>query len=845
MGALQKLAQRIGRGWERLRPIWRPAIRRVDFWIRVSLWLIVVNLFHLAALAFVYFSSFGDQARDAAQSILSEAASNWVLKLLLPVLVLCGLLSLSATAVGVAVRDRLGALARRFGTAPHRTEAAVVIVVPLILSICAAYPSASWSAGSGRFGLIATLGLLIALITCVIAVPTLLLFILHRKDNELGSRLCWRSISEGLTSSHANCVLIPAIVATALLAIVCAANAQWARAIGSLGIVAIAVAMWAAVLSVVFVLIPLWLKRVPLALGWIVLVLLIGAYPGDAYRVPATLRVPDTTAAGAELLYAGPDEALREWLQYRYPDHEKTMGPIPVVMVAAEGGGIRAAYWTARSLAVMNELTEGRIAQRIFAYSGTSGGALGVATFVDAAVLKKTAPAEVTSQIDRFYSQDLLAPVLSGMLISDPLRYYTGITWLRGRDVGFEDALVKSWADASGSTSLRANFLGTFGRDKTVLAKPPVVFFNATHVQSGRPLVISNLDNTRGELGHWAFYGGPKFGINPPSLTVAQAVHLSARFPGVSPPAAVYASVCQSTHERVSPGSSALGDSGTCECPPRPKADDKDVCHWVVRPWVTVVDGGYYDNTAIAPILSLVEWLSTARERASKRLKAAEQRAAGAAAPPQRMAVDRLLARVSFHVIVLGNDDSKSKPVSVQLAEEAPSVVFDLKAIVSTMANVRPIHAADLTGDLQRTIIRLQADAPFASRAGQCTGAGFAGPRPYDIATRQAAERYGCPRIGDSWLRYSVVDARSIAADPRARSRAAGKTNSASEKCERDSATLPLGWMLSPLSRKTIRCLSTIPGKLKLVGYLDSHWKEALPAVPVQSSSPARPVAKH
>lgn len=92
------------------------------------------------------------------------------------------------------------------------------------------------------------------------------------------------------------------------------------------------------------------------------------------------------------------------------------------------------------------------------------------------------------------------------------------------------------------------------------------MFLNATHVESGRTLVISSLDNTRGQLDHWGFYGGPKFGINPPAPTVAQAVHLSARFPGVSPPASVYASVCQSTKKSIA-GSGDPGDGGTCECP--------------------------------------------------------------------------------------------------------------------------------------------------------------------------------------------------------------------------------------------------------------------------------------
>jgi hypothetical protein len=65
-----------------------------------------------------------------------------------------------------------------------------------------------------------------------------------------------------------------------------------------------------------------------------------------------------------------------------------TSGPVPLVLIAAEGGGIRAAYWTA---SVLTDLFGGtRLADcpgqsaraRVFAISSVSGGSLGAAAYL-------------------------------------------------------------------------------------------------------------------------------------------------------------------------------------------------------------------------------------------------------------------------------------------------------------------------------------------------------------------------------------------------------------------------------------------------------------------------------
>jgi hypothetical protein len=72
-------------------------------------------------------------------------------------------------------------------------------------------------------------------------------------------------------------------------------------------------------------------------------------------------------------------DALKDWhdrIAKKYP------GAIhPLYIVAAEGGGIRAAYWTAAVLGTIQD-EQPAFADHVFAISGVSGGSLGAAVFV-------------------------------------------------------------------------------------------------------------------------------------------------------------------------------------------------------------------------------------------------------------------------------------------------------------------------------------------------------------------------------------------------------------------------------------------------------------------------------
>jgi hypothetical protein len=82
-------------------------------------------------------------------------------------------------------------------------------------------------------------------------------------------------------------------------------------------------------------------------------------------------------------LFLGPPATLicgfRAWLAAR-PQATASSAPYPVFFIAAESGGIHAAYWTATVLAAIEKRYLG-FTQRVYLISCISGGSVGAAVF--------------------------------------------------------------------------------------------------------------------------------------------------------------------------------------------------------------------------------------------------------------------------------------------------------------------------------------------------------------------------------------------------------------------------------------------------------------------------------
>jgi hypothetical protein len=273
-----------------------------------------------------------------------------------------------------------------------------------------------------------------------------------------------------------------------------------------------------------------------------------------------------------------------------------------VLLIAAEGGGIRSAYWTAQILARLHD-ADPTIDRRIAALSGVSGGSVGIAVYraclahvrdqastgaTQAADLpaSPTSPATPTSPVAQpvarsysvracvesgFRRLDGLSPLIGGLLFEDAFARVLPTTMKLGpldlacsqpgcvhlsRAQPFEREWIRQFGHLGDSLD---DLPSSEGNPPSV----PPMLLNSTWVESGNRTVLGTFDGMDlpasddlvAELGAW-----------PPLITAA---HASARFPFINPLAAL---------------------------PPEPGQS---------RTRGHLADGGYHDNSGTASLSDL------------------------------------------------------------------------------------------------------------------------------------------------------------------------------------------------------------------------------------------------
>lgn len=273
-----------------------------------------------------------------------------------------------------------------------------------------------------------------------------------------------------------------------------------------------------------------------------------------------------------------------------------------VLLIAAEGGGIRSAYWTAQVLARLHD-ADPTIDKRIAALSGVSGGSVGIAVYraclahvqdlttsgrtaaneVPASPLSPATPtAPVTAQVARGYSVracvesgfrrlDGLSPLIGGLVFEDAFARVLPTTMKLGpldlacsqpgcvhlsRAQPFEREWIRQFGHLGDSLG---DLPGSEGNPPGV----PPLLFNSTWVESGNRAVLGTLDGMDLPASDDLV---TELGARPPLITAA---HASARFPFINPLAAL---------------------------PPEPGQD---------RTRGHLVDGGYHDNSGTASLADL------------------------------------------------------------------------------------------------------------------------------------------------------------------------------------------------------------------------------------------------
>lgn len=229
----------------------------------------------------------------------------------------------------------------------------------------------------------------------------------------------------------------------------------------------------------------------------------------------------------------------------------------PMLLVAADGGGIRAAYWTVSALAKLRERGGDCGSHAILLSVGVSGGSLGLALAQRAA--------DPVAEVNAVAEQDALAAAALGFLVRDDAAVLTGVRLpsLLAGDLsgnprqGWQDraALMEGiWQRQA--PSLAGSFLaGSLG------APTGPLVLTSTSVGTGCRVLVSQLrfPASRQEGGTLDRYDpscrngsaalpstfdlladyGPRGGLGGPrclgGLSASTAVMLSARFPYVTP----------------------------------------------------------------------------------------------------------------------------------------------------------------------------------------------------------------------------------------------------------------------------------------------------------------------
>ncbi len=305
------------------------------------------------------------------------------------------------------------------------------------------------------------------------------------------------------------------------------------------------------------------------------------------------IRVVDRDVATGSLLT--PEQSIDAWLG-RGPD-EATR---PLLVVAASGGGIRAAYWTAMVMSCVVEMdiagndpcalpaspaVVARRRQALLAASGASGGSLGLTSYVaqvGANWAERPRPLGL-DWVDRHLGGDFLAPTLSTYLFTDMLASFL-------RPATGEDragTLEQAWERASDGAMAQPFFAAQLS------GREPYLLLNGTNVADGCRILTSPIRTQQDTDAVMCTRAGDRAtAVDAAPSTIdlrnqlcptcdisyATAALNSARFPLITPAGRV------------------LGQAGASP--------------------IDVVDGGYRDNSGASTLVDLwPEWQATLSAR--------------------------------------------------------------------------------------------------------------------------------------------------------------------------------------------------------------------------------------
>lgn len=315
-----------------------------------------------------------------------------------------------------------------------------------------------------------------------------------------------------------------------------------ARPIGSAALLLYALMSWTIFGGFVLTYLPKYLGFP--AVTWVLLVAVFFAPVNENHYVARDSRVEGAMQQPTSDLAT----LFEKWL-LTHPSDPKA----PVIFIAASGGASRAAYWTTSALGKLEDESRGYaypLSTNTFLISGVSGGSLGAAAYVTAVDLTRrthiasSGCPSVRQLADEFTGRDDLATVIGLLLFPDLLQRFLPWRWTYwDRSRGLEQVWARDWAAVakpcvvdgkppSNPWTQRLTDLYPATPQSPAL---PILALNSTALRNGLPVLESNFTLSRADV---VQVFSSKLATQ--TLTLAQAVHNSARFPYVSPAGFVY-----------------------------------------------------------------------------------------------------------------------------------------------------------------------------------------------------------------------------------------------------------------------------------------------------------------
>ncbi len=401
-----------------------------------------------------------------------------------------------------------------------------------------------------------------------------------------------RALTAGHTSGHdlLRVVIVAVFALSTALAGLITVEPELARHFGATGALAVAFSLFAAIVAGLQLLsrrIVRWSVTTTLGLGartpWAGMVVVVWLLAGVLDTSGSYHDVRTQPVDGDEQRYADLDGALMAWASAQDLEACPVAGSVPLVMVAAPGGGIRAAYWTATALEHL--FPDECARRRLFAVSGTSGGSVGAVVWQGAVDAGKTP----TTAIRDISGDEALSATIAGMLLRDLPQPIVAVSdgW-RDRAALLEDGWVE-FSDVLGTVADPTGWTALGGDE----AWAPVLVLNSASVTDGCRVLVANVGglptSSQADCLSIDLDGGPsRAAIDPVASLAANAGSEC----GSHQPHAATAALLSARFPYVTP-------SGTLHhCVPG-TTDDPATTY--------AVDGGYYENSGILALLEMLE----------------------------------------------------------------------------------------------------------------------------------------------------------------------------------------------------------------------------------------------